>query len=66
MKIQIAKFENSTSTDHKALPVSVITSITPVIDRQGKPAVIVNYFDDEYCLDASLFCDSIDFETLEI
>jgi hypothetical protein len=66
MKIQIAKFNNSTSVDNKTLPVSAITSIAPVIDRQGKPAILVHYFDDEYCLDASLFCDSIDFETVEI
>ena len=66
MKIQIAKFKNSTSVDNKVLPVSVITSMIPVVDKKGNPAVLVNYYDDEYCLDASLFCDSVDFETVEI
>lgn len=66
MEIQIAKFKNSTSVDNKELPVSSITSIVPVIDKKGNPSVIVNYYDDEFCLDASLFCDSVDFETVEI
>lgn len=66
MKIQIAKFKNSTSVDNKVLPVSVIISMIPVVDKKGNPAVLVNYYDDEYCLDASLFCDSVDFETVEI
>lgn len=66
MEIQIAKFNNSTSVDTKELPVSVITSMTPVVDKQGNPAILVNYYDDEFCLDASLFCDSVDFETVEI
>ena len=56
--------ENSTSSDFDKIPVDIIKSIIPVVDKNGNPALAISYHDDEFCCDSSLFCDSI--ESIEI
>lgn len=37
-----------------------IKRIKPVVDKENKPALMVDYYDDEYCLNATYFCDYIE------
>lgn len=56
--------ENPTSPDFDKIPIDIIKSIIPVVDKDGNPALAISYHDDEFCCDCSLFCDSI--ESVEI
>ena len=51
---------NSTSSEWDELPVDLINSIIPAIDKNGNPGLLISYHDDEYCCDCTLSCDSID------
>ena len=31
-----------------------------VIDKHGKPGLLISYYDDEYCCTCTLVCDSIE------
>lgn len=64
-KVTILKLKNSTSTDFKELTPEEVKSIIPVVAKNGKAALLINFWDDEFCLDASLFCDEIDVEERE-
>lgn len=37
-----------------------IKRIKPVVDKENKPALMVDYYDDEYCMNATYFCDYIE------
>ncbi len=37
-----------------------IKRIKPVVDKDNKPALMVDYYDDEYCMNATYFCDYIE------
>lgn len=50
----------STSSELHELPIDVVKLIMPVIDKQGKPGLLINYYDDEYCCNCTLACDSIE------
>lgn len=65
-KLEILKLKNSTSSDFKELTIDVVKSIIPVNDKNGKACLLINFWDDEFCLDASLFCDEIDVETINV
>lgn len=32
----------------------------PVVDKNNKPGLMVDYYDDEYCMNATYFCDYIE------
>ena len=38
----------------------MIRSMTPIIDKNGNPGLLISYYDDEYCCNCSLTCDGID------
>lgn len=50
----------STSSKWNELPIDLVKSIIPVIDKQGKAGLLINYYDDEYCCNCTLACDSIE------
>ena len=60
------KFVNSTNKTIECLIPQEVRKITPINDKDGKPHVMVDYYDDEFCLNCTLFCDSIIVETKEI
>ena len=37
-----------------------IKRIKPVVDKDNIPGLMVDYYDDEYCMDATYFCDYIE------
>lgn len=39
-----------------------ITCITPCIDKNGNPIIVVNYYDDEFHINSSIICNKIDVE----
>lgn len=65
-KVVMLKLKNSTSVDFKELAAGEVKSIIPVVAKDGKPVLLVNFYDEEFCLDASLFCDEIDVEEVDV
>lgn len=51
--------DNPTSNEIDELPIDVVNSIIPAIDKYGNPGLIISYYDDEFCCDCTLACDSI-------
>lgn len=64
--ITTLKFVNSTNESIDYLIPQEVRKITPINDKDGKPCVMVDYYDDEFCLNCTLFCESIIVETKEI
>ena len=64
--ITTLKFVNPTNETIYCLILQEIRKITPINDIDGKPHVMADYYDDEFCLNCTLFCDSIIVETKEI
>ena len=60
------KFINPTNETIDYLIPQEVRKITPINDKDGKPHVMVDYYDDEFCLNCTFFCDSVEFETKEI
>lgn len=36
-----------------------IKDIVPIVAKDGKAGLLVNYYDDEICVNSTLFCDKI-------
>ena len=51
---------NSTSEEWDELPIDLINSIIPAIDKNGNPGLLISYYDEEICCTRTLSCDSID------
>ena len=60
VKVFYLVLKNSTSSEWKELPIDMVRSMTPAIDKNGNPGLLISYYDDEYCCDCVLACDSID------
>ena len=54
------KLINSTNLEIDELALEDINSIKPVIDKNGKPGLLIEYYDTEFCYNAALFCDNIE------
>lgn len=39
-----------------------ITSIKTAVDKNGDAVLIVNYYDDELCINSAIICDRIEVE----
>ncbi len=61
--ITTLKLVNQTNEAIDCLTPQEVRKITPVIDKNGKPHVMVDFYDEEFCLNSTLFCDSIVVET---
>ena len=51
---------NSTSEEIDEIPVDCINSITSAIDKNGNPGLLISFYDEEFCYDRVISCDSID------
>ena len=60
VKVFYLVLKNSTSSEWKELPIDMVRSMTPAIDKNGNPGLLISYYDDEYCCNFSLACDGID------
>jgi hypothetical protein len=65
-EITLLHFVGSTNTEIDALTPQEVHKLTPVNDKNVKPHFMVDFYDDEFCLNSTLFCDSIEFETKEV
>lgn len=57
--IILLKLTNSTAKCD-TLNIEDVSSIVPVVDKDGNPCLSITCYDDEFCLNCSLFCDKID------
>ena len=53
------------NTDTMWLSENEVKSITPVIDKQGKPYLMVNFYDLDTCVDSTRFFKRVDVSKLE-
>ena len=53
------------NTDMMWLSENEVKSITPVIDKQGKPYLMVNFYDLDTCVDSTRFFERVDVSKLE-
>lgn len=62
MVISIVKCYKEDISDENVLKINSnqIKRIKPVVDKNNKPRLMVDYYDDEYCMDATYFCDYIE------
>ena len=37
-----------------------IKNIIPIVAKDGKPGLLINYYDDEICVNSTIFCDKIE------
>ena len=51
---------NSTSEEIDEIPIDCINSITPAINKNGNPGLLITYYDEEICCTRTLSCDSIE------
>lgn len=64
--ITMMRFVNPTNKTIDCLSSQEVRKITPVNDKNGKPYIMVDYYDDEFCLNATMFCEEIKIETKEV
>ena len=51
--------DNPTSDEWDEIPIDLVKSIIPVVDKQGNPGLFITYYDDEICCTRTLSCDNI-------
>jgi ribonucleotide reductase alpha subunit len=59
-KVAFLKLKNSSLQDYDEICIEDIHNIIPVVDKEGKAHLLINFYDLEYCIDASTFCDEIE------
>ena len=60
IKVAYLKLKNSSLKDYDKICVEDIHNIIPIIDKEGKAQLLINFYDWEYCMNASTFCDEIE------
>lgn len=60
IKVPFLKLKNSNLHDYESICVEDIHNIIPVCDKSGNPHLLINFYDHEYCMDASTFCDGVE------
>ena len=62
MVISIVKCYKEGISDENVLKINSnqIKRIKPVVDKDNKPGLMVDYYDDEYCMSTTYFCDYIE------
>jgi len=56
------KLINSNNPEIDEVPFEDVTSIKPVVDKNGKAGVFISYYDHEFCLNATVACDEFEIE----
>ena len=54
-KITLLHFVNSNNTEVDVLSPQEVYKITPVVDKNNKRYLMVDYYDSEFCLYSTLF-----------
>lgn len=57
------KFLECTNSEIDVLCADEVHNIIPIADKNGKAHLIVEYYDDERCINSSFICDGIKFIT---
>lgn len=65
-EVTLLHFINSTNTEVDVLTPQEVRKITPVVDKNSKEYLMVDYYDEEFCIFSTLFCERIEFETKEV
>jgi hypothetical protein len=60
IKVPYLKLKNSSLKDYNEICIEDIHSIIPVCDENNYPHLLINFYDHEYCMDASTFCDEVE------
>ena len=60
IKVAFLKLKNSSLQDYDKICIEDVHSIIPIIDKKGEAHLLINFYDWEYCMDASTFCDEIE------
>ena len=60
---KVAVCHNAPDNTDVILSINEIKEIVPI--NNGDPYIRVDYFDYEMCLNLSMFCDKIKFETID-
>ena len=64
--ITLFEFVNSDNQEITTLVAQEVKTITPVVDKKGKPYLMVTFYDDEFCMFSSFMCDSVKFKNKEL
>lgn len=56
------KLTNSTNSDFDEIPFEDVNNIEAVIDKNGNPGFLIEFYDPEFCCNTSTECDSINIE----
>jgi len=59
-KVVFLKLKNSSLQDYSKICIEDVRSMIPVVDKKGKAHLLINFYDWEYCLNNSTFCDEIE------
>lgn len=59
-KVAFLKLKNSSLKDYDKICIEDVHNMIPVVDKKGKAHLLINFYDWEYCMDASTFCDEIE------
>lgn len=54
------KVKNPTLREYDEICVEDVKNIIPVCDKAGNPHLLINFYDHEYCMNTSTFCDEIE------
>ena len=60
VKVAFLKLKNSSLQDYDKICIEDVYSMIPVVDKEGKAHLLINFYDWEYCMDASTFCDEVE------
>ena len=60
------EFANSDNQEITTLAAQEVKTITPIVDENGKPYLMVTFYDDEFCVISSFICDSVKFKNKEL
>lgn len=60
VKVAFLKLKNSSLQDYDKICIEDVYSMIPVVDKEGKAHLLINFYDWEFCMDASTFCDEVE------
>ena len=59
-KVAFLKLKNSSLQDYDEICIEDVHNMIPAVDKEGKAHILINFYDWEFCMDASTFCDEIE------
>lgn len=60
------EFVNCSNTEITTLSAQEVKQIFPVVDKDGNLSLMVDYFDDEFCITSTFVCDKIKIKNIEL